>query len=68
MTNIVAFSLISTVGLFFCRNWDYSNYLMWMVAGLVLTILASIITLFVYRIVYKNDISFMLNKVLKREK
>ena len=68
MTNIVAFSLISIVGLFFCRNWDYSNYLMWMVAGLVLTILASIITLFVYRIVYKNDISFMLNKVLKREK
>ncbi len=40
---------------------------MWMVAGLVLTILASVITLIVYSIVYKYDISFMLNKVLKKK-
>ena len=68
ITNIIIFSLISMVGLLFCRTWDFSNYLMWAVAGLVLTIFAFLITIGVYWIVYKYDISFMFNKVLKRIK
>ena len=65
--NIFIFILIYFIGFFICKKWIFSNYFMWLIAGVVLTVCAFVVTLSIYTFVYKNDIYFLLSKVLKKQ-
>lgn len=67
-TNVMVFGAICVVGVIFCEFWNFSNYIMWAIAGVVLTGCSVIITLSIYGIVYRSDISFVITKILKKVK
>lgn len=68
VTNVIAFSSICLIGQLICKCWNFSNYFMWAIAGVILTTCAIIITLSIYGIVYRSDISFLITKALKKIK
>ena len=66
ITNIIVFSSTCILGMFICRYLNFSSYIMWGISAIVVSLCSVIISLTIYGVLYKKDISYIINKALKR--